>query len=84
MTAFTVLTREELDQALSPEEVEEQDAVLGQEVKEVSSPFSNLLSNLFSGGGRSRRDRVQGGDLNLDEDPTGTSPMSSLKVWESQ
>ena len=49
---------------LSPEEVEENDANC--EVKEsgkVFSPFSNMLSNLLSGGGRTRRQKVIGSIL---------------------
>ena len=69
MTSFSVLTKEELEQELSPEEIEEQDACLGQEVKEVDSPFSHLLSNLLSGGGRSRRSQITNGDIDSN-DPT--------------
>lgn len=67
MTSFKVLTKEELEQEVSPEEVEEQDACVGQEVKEVNSPFSHLLSNFLSGGGRERRNRVTQGELNSGE-----------------
>ena len=59
-TDFDVLNKDDLDQELSPEEVEEQDACNSQEVKDVASPFSNMLNNLLNSGGRSRRARVQG------------------------
>jgi hypothetical protein len=60
MTFFSVLTKEDLEIELSPEEVEEQEACNSEEVKDVNSPFANLLSNLMGGGGRSRKARVQG------------------------
>ena len=69
MTSFSVLTKEELEQELSPEEIENEETCLGQEVKENQS-FGHLLSNLLSGGGRSRRSRVQEGDIDPSNDPT--------------
>ncbi len=70
MTFFKVLTKELLEQAFSPEEIEEEDGCLSEEVKDVASPFSNLLSNLLSGGGRSRRGRIQEGEINVEDNPT--------------
>jgi len=49
---------------LSPEEVEENDGnceVL--ESSKVDNPFSNMLSNLLSGGGRTRRQRIIDGEI---------------------
>ena len=60
MTSFLQLSKEELDQELSPEDVEAQDACVGQEIKENQSLFGNLLNNLLSGGGRSRRTKIAG------------------------
>ena len=70
MTSFTVLTKEELEQELSPEEIEEQDACVGQEIKEVNSPFGNFLRNLLCGGGRERKAKVDAGELDVNDDPT--------------
>ena len=42
MTSFTLLTKEELEQEVSPEEVNEQDACVGQEIKELNLPFGNF------------------------------------------
>ena len=67
MSAHCIVRAEDLEAGLelSPEEVEENDANC--EVKEsskVDNPFSNMLSNLLSGGGRTRRQRVIGIYLN--------------------
>ena len=60
MPAFTQLSKDELDQEWSPEDVEAQDACVGQEIKENHSLFGNLLNNLLSGGGRTRRSKIAG------------------------
>ena len=70
MTSFSVLTKEELEQEVSPEEVDEQDACVGQEIKELNSPFGNFLKNLFCGGGRERKARVESGEIDVNDDPT--------------
>ena len=68
MSEHCTVRQEDLESGveLSPEEVEENDANC--EVKEsgkVFSPFSNMLSNLLSGGGRTRRQRVLGSTVIL-------------------
>ena len=48
MTSFSVLTKEELEQEVSPEEVDEQDACVGQEIKELKQkdvPFKSATIN---------------------------------------
>ena len=60
MAAFSVLSKEEIDQELSPEEVEEQENCNSQQINEVASPFANLLKNFLGGGGRERKARIQG------------------------
>ena len=46
---------------LSPEEVEENDGNCEvRESSKVDNPFTNMLSNLLSGGGRTRRQRIIG------------------------
>ena len=70
MPSFSVLTKEELEQEVSPEEVDEQDACVGQEIKELNSPFGNFLKNLFCGGGRERKARVESGEIDVNDDPT--------------
>ena len=70
MTSFSVLTKEELEQEVSPEEVDEQDACVGQEIKELNSPFGNFLKNLLCGGGRERKARVESGEIDVNDDPT--------------
>ena len=63
MSAFVTLKSEDLESGveLSSEEVEENDAHCeAKESGKVFSPFSNMLSNLLSGGGRTRRQRVAG------------------------
>ena len=60
MTTFTQLSKDDLDQEVSPEDVEAQDACVGQEIKENHSLFGNLLNNLLSGGGRTRRSKIAG------------------------
>ena len=70
MTSFSVLTKEELEQEVSPEEVDEQDACVGQEIKELNSPFGNFLKNLLCGGGRQRKARVESGEIDVNDDPT--------------
>ncbi len=59
-TGFDVVNQDELDQEFSPEEIEDAEACNSQEVKDVASPFANMLASLLSGGGRQRRQRVQG------------------------
>ena len=82
MTSFTVLTKEELEQEVSPEEVDEQDACVGQEIKELNSPFSNFLKNLLCGGGRDRKARVESGEIGNSNFSFKISPLDSdhLKV----
>lgn len=63
MSEHCIVRPEDLESGmeLSPEEVEENDANC--EVREsgkVDSPFSNMLSNLMSGGGRTRKQKVIG------------------------
>ena len=70
MPSFSVLTKEELEQEVSPEEVDEQDACVGQEIKELNSPFGNFLKNLLCGGGRERKARVESGEIDVNDDPT--------------
>ena len=70
MTTITVLTKETLKQKVSPKEIEEQDTCMEKEIKELSSPFSNFLKNLFSGGGRDRKERVKKGEIDVIQDPT--------------
>ena len=46
---------------LSQEEVDDNDAhIEAQEMGTVENPFSNMLRNLLSGGGRTRRQRILG------------------------
>ena len=59
MTSFAVLAKEEIDLELSPDEVEELENCSSEHVKENQS-FANLLKNLFSGGGRERKSKIQG------------------------
>merc|ERR1711963_917203 len=47
-----------LDQEVSQEDIEAEDACVGQEIKENKSLFGNLLNNLMSGGGRNRRSKI--------------------------
>ena len=63
MTSFTELSREVLellDQEVSQEDIEAEDACVGQEIVENKSIFGNLLNNLLSGGGRNRRSKIAG------------------------
>ena len=48
----------------------EQDACVGQEIKELNSPFGNFLKNLLCGGGRERKARVESGEIDVNDDPT--------------
>ena len=60
MTSFAVLTKEEIDQELSPDEIEEQENCNSEQINDLASPFSNFLKNLLGGGGRQRKTRIQG------------------------
>ena len=59
MTSFAVLAKEDIDLELSPDEVEELENCSSEYVKENQS-FANLLKNLFSGGGRERKSKIEG------------------------
>ena len=83
MSAHCIVRAEDLEAGLelSPEEVEENDANC--EVKEsskVDNPFSNMLSNLLSGGGRTRRQRVIGIYLNHLSQTLYISNLSMLSI----
>ena len=63
MSAYLKLFADVLETVvdLSQEEVDDNDAhIEAQERGTVENPFSNLLSNLLSGGGRTRRQRILG------------------------
>ncbi len=49
---MSVITLDDLEQEISPEEIEECDQVQEKVVDNVNSPFAHLLNNLVSGGGR--------------------------------
>jgi len=61
MTNFKEISQEELDQAqdLDPDTIEEAEQIEPLHQDNVSSPFSFLLANMLSGGGRSRSERVR-------------------------
>ena len=63
MTSFAVLSKEEFDQELSPDEIEEQENCNSEQINDLASPFSNFLKNLLGGGGRQRKTRIQGSIL---------------------
>lgn len=65
MASFSVLSKEEMEQELSPEEIEARESCNSEDRKEVNSPFANLLTNLLSGGGRERQARVRGNFIKL-------------------
>ena len=61
MSAFVTLNPEDLESGadLTEDEVGENDANCEiQESGKVFSPFSNMLANLLSGGGRTRRQKI--------------------------
>ena len=64
MTSFKTVTEDDLNAEVSPEDIEGVDANLEAEhVDEAQNPFAHLLKNLLSGGGRTRRERIIGGDV---------------------
>ena len=59
MTNFKEISPEELDQEYDPEAIDEAEQIEPQYVDNVNSPFSFLLANMLSGGGRSRSERIR-------------------------
>lgn len=82
MTSFSVLSKEEMEQEISPEEVEEQEACDSKQVGSVNSPFAHMLANMMNGGGRSRRSRVAGGEIDTAENPTVVNGMLCEQNFE--
>ena len=58
MTSFQIISPEELDQEFSPEEIEDAEVIEPEHLDNVNSPFTFLLSNMLTGGGRSRSEKV--------------------------
>ncbi len=52
---MAVVNIEDLSQELSPEEIDEAEAIEPKEIDAVNSPYGQLLKNLLEGGGRSTR-----------------------------
>jgi calpain len=64
---------------LSQEEVDDNDAhIEAQERGTVENPFSNMLQNLLSGGGRTRRQRITDGEI----DPSDNPAVSNGRLCE--
>ena len=59
MTNFKEISPEELEAEYDPEAIEEAEQIEPQQVDNVNSPFSFLLANMVSGGGRSRSERIR-------------------------
>ena len=59
---MTTITLEELEQELSPEEIEESEQVEPKEIDNKNSPFAHMLANLLEGGGRQARSAGKKGD----------------------
>ena len=59
MTNFKEISPEELEAEYDPEAIEEAEQSEPQQVDNVNSPFSFLLANMVSGGGRSRSERIR-------------------------
>ena len=58
MTSFQIINADELEQEFSPEEIEDAEIIEPQHLDNVQSPFTFLLSNMLTGGGRSRSEKV--------------------------
>jgi hypothetical protein len=58
MTNFKEVHQEELDQEYSPEDIEDAEQIEPKQLENVNSPFAFLLSNMLTGGGRSRSEKV--------------------------